>query len=81
MRKKTFVAYLLTSIMLLFMVVIGAVNTYQLYLEHGWTYHVTTIIQNVEKITAVNLANNIVAVLFITWIMILLFAAMRKPKE
>lgn len=74
-KKIVLIPYIVTIIFLGLMVVIGGSSTYDLYLKHGWSYEVTTLIEGVETIEIVNVSSKITSLGFLIWIIILLIIA------
>lgn len=69
MKTRVAVPYILTLIILSLIIIVGAINTVQLYNRYGWrAYTVTTIIEGTETNQTLHVMNNLVALGLLTWI-------------
>ena len=75
-KKYIIIPYIITVLLLGLMVIVGAVNTFQLYQKYGFSYEVITIINEVETREIMNVYNNMTALFFIIWILILLLVSL-----
>ena len=63
----------ITLIFLAVTVALGCINVYLDYVEYGWTYEITVLIGGESAVQTVSLTNNVIALGFMSWIIILFY--------
>lgn len=81
MKKRVWIAYITTIIVLSLMIAVGVISFFELYAKYGWSYQTTTIVQNVETTETIHLMNNVIALFFISWITFLLTYLITQKQE
>jgi len=73
LKNKLKIPIVLTEIFLLFLIIMGSYSTHSAYKINGWSWNVTSIINDVEVTSETSILSNILFLIFLSWINALIF--------
>ena len=81
MKKLLFIPAFLTQLFLGLMFIVGLLNISDTVKEYGWVYDKTTIIGEQSVTQTIYVHNDLIAIFFLAWLIILLFILVRRIRK